>query len=144
MGRRCGGPRAYRLVLGVEALIYLDTHVALWLYSGDIELFSRPARLLLASSEELRISPLVLLEMEYLKEIGRLRESSDAVLSALETDIGLTVCDLEFAKVIRYAVKEKWTRDPFDRILVGHAALTGARLVTKDSTIRKHYRKAIW
>jgi len=38
----------------------------------------------------------------------------------------------------------RWTRDPFDRLIVGLAALAGSALLTKDRTIRKHYRKATW
>ncbi len=37
-----------------------------------------------------------------------------------------------------------WTRDPFDRIIVGHAAVTESSIVTKDQLIRENYTQAIW
>jgi len=66
------------------------------------------------------------------------------VLQALTQEAGLRVCDLPFADVIEMAQRESWTRDPFDRIIVGQAALRKASLVTKDATVRSHYRRAVW
>lgn len=43
-----------------------------------------------------------------------------------------------------HALKESWTRDPFDRLIVANAKAAGAPLITKDERIRKHYRRAIW
>jgi predicted nuclease of predicted toxin-antitoxin system len=42
------------------------------------------------------------------------------------------------------AVEQIWTRDPFDRIIVGQAALHQTMLVTKDRAMRKHYPHAFW
>ena len=49
--------------------MYLDTHVAVWLYEKDEERISRLARELIESSE-LLVSPMVLLEVEFLFETG--------------------------------------------------------------------------
>ena len=45
--------------------------------------------------------------------------------------------------LITQALREKWTRDPFDRLIVANAKAAGAPLITKDERIRKHYRRAI-
>ena len=50
----------------MEALIYLDTHVAAWLYAGRADLLSKRAHTLI-DAEELRISPAVILELQYLQ-----------------------------------------------------------------------------
>ena len=42
------------------------------------------------------------------------------------------------------SVKETWTPDPFDRLIVAQARLLDASLITKDELIHKHYKKAIW
>jgi len=47
--------------------IYLDTHVVVWLYSGELSLLSEKACQLIEENE-LLISPLVLLELQYLFE----------------------------------------------------------------------------
>jgi PIN domain nuclease of toxin-antitoxin system len=41
-------------------------------------------------------------------------------------------------------VKQSWTRDPFDRLIVGQASANGAVLVTKDAGIRQNYKQSIW
>lgn len=127
----------------MEALIYLDTHVTAWLYAGRVDLLSRRAAKVI-DDEDLRISPAVILELEYLHEIHRVAVGGDAVVQGLSAQIGLRVCDLPFPAVIEASLDQRWTRDPFDRMIVGHAALARSVLLTKDRTIHKHYRDAIW
>ena len=127
----------------MEALIYLDTHVVAWLYAGQADLLS-PKAVKLIEAEELRISPMVILELEYLREIGRLNVGGNTVAQSLFTQLGLQVCDMAFTAVIESALDQRWTRDPFDRVIVGHAALAAAALLTKDQNIRHHYRLARW
>jgi hypothetical protein len=43
-----------------------------------------------------------------------------------------------------FALHIRWTRDPFDRIICAQAACTGTRLLTKDTIIRSHFKKALW
>jgi PIN domain nuclease of toxin-antitoxin system len=127
----------------VEALIYLDTHVVAWLYSGDTRRLSARARDAIEVND-LLVSPMVALELEYLKETGRLTASADAIVDELHRRIGLEVCDLSFASVVSSARALVWTRDPFDRMIVGHAAAAGRPLLTKDRSIRRRFRTAIW
>jgi len=124
-------------------VIYLDTHVVVWLYSGNLDVLSSTARASL-EQEDLRISPIVLLEMQYLKEIGRLAVSAPLIVQALNHDIGLQLCTLSFAAVVEGALEEDWVRDPFDRLIVGQAKAGKAGLITKDETIRKHFAGAVW
>ena len=124
-------------------MIYLDTHVLPALGRGDLALFSKDARRLMDREPDLRISPMVLLELEYLKEIRRIRESSDVIVATLAAEIGLRVCDRSFEEIARQATEESWTRDPFDRMIVAQARLAGAVLITRDTTIQARYNKAI-
>ena len=50
---------------------YLDTNVALWLYAGNTERLSTRAANAI-NSESLAICPIVLMEIKYLHEIGRI------------------------------------------------------------------------
>jgi PIN domain nuclease of toxin-antitoxin system len=124
-------------------MIHLDTHVVVWLYAGDPGLFPSSARKRL-EREELRISPMVALELEYLHEIGRIAEGPSVVLKELERAMGLVQEDTSFAAVVAAAQGFTWTRDPFDRLIVGNAAIAGTNLLTKDRIIRRHYRHAFW
>jgi len=127
----------------VEALIYLDTHVVAWLYAGRTDLFT-PRAIQLLNDEELRICPAVVLEIEYLHETHRIAVAARAMVQSLTAQVGLRVCDLPSPAIIESALDLRWTRDPFDRMIVGHAALAGSIILTKDRVIRKHYRKATW
>jgi PIN domain nuclease of toxin-antitoxin system len=127
----------------VAAVIYADTHVVAWLYAGRPDLISPRARRLIEDNP-LLVSPMVALELEYLFETGRISEPARIVLQALGRDIGLRLCDLPFPDVAAVAVRQSWTRDPFDRIIVAQAALRRTSLVTKDATIRAHYDRAFW
>ncbi len=87
---------------------------------------------------------MVALELEYLFETGRTSEPARTVLQALGRDIGLRLCDLPFADLAGAAMRQSWTRDLFDRIIVAQAALRRPSLNTKDANIRTHYDRALW
>ncbi len=129
----------------VQSLIaYLDTNVVVWLAQGDLRRISPKAQALLEQAD-LLISPMVLVELEYLHEVQRILLSSREVLLKIEHELGVRVCDLPFPRIANMVIDEKWTRDPFDRTIVAHAKANGlAVLITADEEIRKHYLKAIW
>ena len=127
----------------MDDLIFLDTHVVVWLYAGDLALFPRTVRQDLEENE-LFISPIVSLELEYLHEIDRVSVGSNVVVDELRRTIGLQISDTPFAQVVSRALLNTWTRDPFDRIITAHAALGECRLLTRDQTIRDHYSRAYW
>lgn len=124
-------------------LIYLDTHVVVWLFSERFDLLSPLGRSLIEGND-LYISPMVGLELQYLFETRRISRPAQEVVDTLIRDLGLIICDLPFEQIVRAAWRESWTRDPFDRILVSQARLRGAPLLTQDSTIRKRYEDAVW
>ena len=124
-------------------MIYLDTHVVAWLYAGNTKIFPANVRDEIAQ-EELVISPMVILELQYLFEIGRVAEDASAVLRDLSERIDLKVCTRSFEKVVEYGVTQTWTRDPFDRIIVAQAGVQLNRLITKDELIHDNYPHAIW
>lgn len=125
-------------------MIYLDTHVAAWLYASATELLSPEAVRRLDAVDDIRISPMVRLELQYLFEVGRVTQPASLVIDALQAGLGLHVCDAPSPAVARAAEEETWTRDPFDRIIVAQAALARAPLLTKDRTLHDHYDRATW
>jgi PIN domain nuclease of toxin-antitoxin system len=127
----------------VASLIYLDTHVLAWLYAGQTDRIPAAARQAINDGEVV-ISPMVLVELQYLIEIGRFTDPVEQVLEALGRDLGLKVCGLPFPEVARRALTQTWTRDPFDRLIVSQASLAEAPLVTKDGNIHDHYPGALW
>jgi PIN domain nuclease of toxin-antitoxin system len=121
----------------------LDTHCVVFLHSGETELFGETARHLL-DTEELWICPLVLLELHYLNEIGRINMSGRAILDDLRSDLGLRVLDRRWLDVCAKATELAWTRDPFDRCIAAQSLVEGQRLLTRDRTILAHCSLAFW
>ncbi len=124
-------------------MIYLDTHVVAWLYAGLVEKFEPPVRALI-NENEVGISPIVRLELQYLYEIRRLAHDAAQIVDDLEQRLGLTVRDAPLDAVISRAVAYHWTRDPFDRLIVAQASLEDAVLLTKDRAILANYPRARW
>jgi PIN domain nuclease of toxin-antitoxin system len=127
----------------VEALIHVDTHVLVWLYAGNTARFPAEAQQRLEDAQ-IVASPMAVLELQYLHEIKRVSEPAARVVQDLTAKIGLQVDDLSFRELIANAEHLAFTRDPFDRLIVAHAELREAQLLTADKTILKHYRRAIW
>lgn len=128
----------------MASLIHLDTHVVVWLYADGAAGLSERAAAELSDADEVQCSPMARLELQYLREIGRLRDSAVEIFDALMASIGLRLSDAPFFAVTREAERQTWTRDPFDRIIVAQAVLDGATLLTKDATIQAAYARAVW
>lgn len=115
-----------------------------------IWLSQRRARLLgttafrLAGRHPWIVSPSVLLELEILHEIGRIRAAPDQVVDAAREIGDLALSDAPFDAVVGEARDLSWTRDPIDRLITAHAILDGAKLLTADRTILAHFKDAVW
>lgn len=127
----------------MEAMIYLDTHVVVWLYAGEIGLLSQRVQQVIRE-QDVVCSPIVKMELQYLYEIGKILVKPQQVLDELSSAIGLKIQSVPFAELIESSLSLSWTRDPFDRLLVAQASLQKARLITKDQTILSHYSGAFW
>lgn len=123
---------------------YLDTHIAVWLHDGLIDRLSDEAKRQIEDND-LLVSPVVLVEMQYLFERKRVGVKPLAMYHYLHGTFGLTLCSFPFPAIAMEAVSCTWTRDPFDRMIVAQAKANGdAVLVTADREIRRHYRPAVW
>jgi PIN domain nuclease of toxin-antitoxin system len=94
--------------------------------------------------DDLLISPVVLLEMRLLQEIGRLNIAPEAWMAILRRDFGVTVCRLPLNRVVTESFNLPWTRDPFDRLIVAQAIAGAGKLITKDQRIQKNFPGAVW
>jgi len=124
-------------------MTHLDTHVVVCLYAGMTSRLPPSVRQYLNASA-LAISPMVILELQYLYEIGRTTEAGNVVVADLAQRIGLGLAEEPLPHVITLALQQIWTRDPFERIIVGQAAIQQCRLITKDRAMREHYTDAWW
>jgi PIN domain nuclease of toxin-antitoxin system len=90
------------------------------------------------------LSPVVPMEQQFLREIGRVCADSCRMLDVLRETIGAQVDNNPFFPVVLQAMELKWARDPFDRLIVAQAMLRHAPLLTRDDPIRKHFAGAVW
>lgn len=123
-------------------MIHVDTNVVIWSYIGQVDILQPVERILNESS--IVVSPMVVLELAYLHEVNRLSDPPETIIQILEGLVGLKVSQASFIEVIRQALDVRWTRDPFDRLIVANALEEGAPLLTKDSTILRHCPTAFW
>jgi PIN domain nuclease of toxin-antitoxin system len=124
-------------------MYFLDTNAVIWLYQGELEKFSDDIKSRLEQND-VYVSPLVKLELQYLYEIERIKEKAERVVSTLYEQIGLQMHNVPLNVLIEHSLAESWTRDPFDRLITCHARIENGFLITRDKTIRAHYTKAIW
>jgi PIN domain nuclease of toxin-antitoxin system len=124
-------------------MIFLDTHIVVWLYSGYITKLSKTV-VDHIENNDLIISHMVRLELQYLFEIGRITVTSEVIIKSLNASIGLNVSLMKTEQVFDKAIEYSWTRDVFDRLITAEADVSGFVLITKDAIIRANYNKAIW
>lgn len=115
-------------------MLFLDTHVALWLYA-EPALIPKGMRSEIDNAE---------LEISFLHEIGRLTDDHEGVLGTLHRDVHLQVETDGWTRAAEIANHLSWTRDPFDRVITAHAICYNTPLCTQDRTIRNHYARAFW
>ena len=127
-------------------ITYLDTSVAVWIAQKTLDRISLPALNHLENSATQRLlSPIVLLELQFLYEIKRILLPAPDIQRKLEMEFDVRVCDLRLPQIIAAALSEHWTRDPFDRLITAHARANGlAWLVTSDRRIRDAYPRSVW
>jgi len=114
----------------------------MWLIQGDGRRL-RPIRAHLDRSAW-AISPMVLVELQLLYELGRVKASPEVAVRDLAATSGLTVADRPFLDVARQAEALSWTRDPFDRLIVATALAANASLLTRDEIILANCPLAVW
>ncbi len=111
------------------AVILLDTHAAIWILQGHRRV--RP----LERYPRIYLSPASVLEIQFLAEAGRLRLSEGQSPATLAEDYRWRLDEPAAAKWFAAACELSWTRDPFDRLLAGHARVRGWKLATADTVL---------
>ncbi len=79
-------------------MIYLDTHVVIWLYGDTVNKLSPLAENLIREND-IYISPMIRLELQYLYEIGRLGASPTQIIEYLTNQANLQICQKDFGSI---------------------------------------------
>ena len=123
--------------------MFLDTHAVVFLHAGRFDMFTETG-LELLEEEKLHVSPMVILELQYLYEIGRLRFDARTIRHDLEGSISLRVSAEKWEPITHKAQEMDWTRDPFDRMIAAQALVESTRLLTRDRKILRNCSLALW
>jgi len=108
-------------------MILLDTSAILWILAGH-----RRARRLQEETARLYMSPVSMLELKYLVESGRLRETPGRSVKDVADDPRWQLDSPSSERLFTAALDVVWTRDPFDRLIAAHALLRRWRIATGD------------
>lgn len=111
----------------------IDTHFLLWILLGAERLAEYPW---LERYRPWGVSPVSLLEIGYLVEIGRLAADVPALVEALLSDGRFTVDEAPLLGLVRHALPLEWMRDPFDRLLSAHSLARRTPLCTADRRLQ--------
>ena len=113
--------------------VLLDTHFLLWILEGAARLQQYPW---LERYAPWGVSPISLLEIQYLSEAGRIEVHQSEFTRALSGDPRFVVDEVPLVALVEKALPLSWTRDPFDRLLAAHSEARRTPLCTMDRTIR--------
>jgi PIN domain nuclease of toxin-antitoxin system len=116
--------------------LILDTHFILWVVTEAARL---DEFLWLARYEPWGVSPVSLLEVQFLGEAGRLEVDSERFVAAVKQDPRFVIDELPLLALVEQALPLSWTRDPFDRLLVAHSNARRTPLCTVDRDIRRRH-----
>lgn len=116
--------------------VLIDTHILLWILSGSKRLKEVSW---IKKYPYWTLSPVSLLEIQFLVEVGRLVLDFPAILQKLREDNRFKIDDLSLEEVCLAALNISWTRDPFDRLLVAHSQVRSLPFGTRDKLIREKY-----
>ena len=124
--------------------LYLDTHIVIWLREKALHKFSKKALSCIENADVIMVSAMVVLELKYLYEIGKINEEPQHIISDLSDMIDLKVDQNSFYDSVKEALYVRWTRDAFDRLIVANAIFASAPLLTKDQKILENFEDAVF
>jgi PIN domain nuclease of toxin-antitoxin system len=117
--------------------VLLDTHFLLWILTGAERLASFPW---LDRYRPWGISPVSLLEIQFLSEVGRITVDAAAFGEAIRRDPRFIVDEVGLMALVDKALALSWTRDPFDRLLAAHSEARRVSFCSVDRYVRAEHR----
>lgn len=116
--------------------LLLDTHFLIWTTLDSARLRRFPW---LGQYLPWTVSPVSLLELQYLSEIGRVNAKLWEFTDAMLQDDRFVIDEVPLLRLVREAFVFDWTRDPFDRLLAGHSTVRGIPLCTVDRVLVENH-----
>ena len=116
--------------------LLLDTHFLLWALTGSVRLEDFDW---LPRYRPWGVSPVSLLELQFLSEVGRLQVRNPEFTARLLEDERFILDEAPLVALIERALPLSWTRDPFDRLLAAHSSVRRVPVCTLDRRLLEHH-----
>jgi len=116
--------------------LLLDTHFLLWILLGSKRLKEFPW---LDRYRPWGVSPISLLEIQFLSEVGHVEVQSPEFYEVLRADPRFIIDEVALVPLVTKAISLEWTRDPFDRLLTAHSLARRIPFCTLDRSVRQHH-----
>jgi PIN domain nuclease of toxin-antitoxin system len=117
--------------------VLLDTHFLLWAVLDLPRMDEFPW---LDRYRPWGVSPVSLLEVQFLAEVGRLEVEQPAFTDAVSRDPRFVVDEVPLVALVRHALSLTWTRDPFDRLIAAHSGARRVPLCTLNRRMLEQHR----
>ena len=125
--------------------ILLDTHIFLWLLSGDGRLSKKAGKIFLCEDNDLYISVVSLWEISIKISLGKLK-LADNWMAVIEDEMAINLIKLlQIRKWHCYKIVDLplHHRDPFDRMLIAQAMIENMSILTCDDQFYDYDIKSI-
>jgi len=119
----------------------LDTHTFLWWRLDAPELSAAARAAIMDPENDVLISAVVAWEITIKQGLGRLR--FDGTVAAAIADEGFETLPITVQHAEAVGDLPMHHRDPFDRLLIAQAQVTGCTLMTHDASIRRYEGVAV-
>ena len=115
----------------------LDTHFVVWIAGESKRIKKFPW---LEKYRPWTISPVSILEIQFLTEVGRLGFNYREFTKTLSSDPRFVTDDVSLATLVEKAASLSWTRDPFDRLIAGNSLARRLLLCSTDSNVLENHK----
>lgn len=122
--------------------LLLDTHALIWALEDNPQLSVRAREAIQDPGNEVLVSSVSAVEIAIKKSIGKLRAPPG--LSEVIAEAGFTQVTLGFAEAATLETLPWHHNDPFDRLLVATALVSGVPIVTRDPEIARYQVQIVW
>ncbi len=122
--------------------LLVDTQTLLWIAGGDRRMSAVARQHLTSGREVILVSAVTAFEYTDLNDRGRF--GADLSLQPILDTLEANVIDFPASAWTLLASLPAWHRDPVDRMLIAHAIVSDATLVTADKTMRAYPVRSLW
>ena len=114
----------------------LDTHFLVWVITK-----SRRLRQFLWLEDYVPwgVSPISLLEIQLLAEVGQREVLNPQFVKTFKTDSRFIIDEVSLITLVEKSFDLRWTRDPFDRLIVAHSLSRRVPLCSVDSNVLENH-----